>query len=409
MREECLWLCVIGASQSHVPFIQAAKKMGYRTIVFDRNPSTPGAAIADMFCSISTHDTKGILTKCGSLSKQAPLAGVITYSAYTMPLRAVAQVAETFGLCSFSMQAVENITNKERMKQRLCQAQVPTPEWLVTTDLSDAISFLMEYSLPIIVKPISGSMGSSGISLVVEEQQLSSALETASQVSDNNQVLLEKFHQAPEFSVGGIISKGRSTVLAISEKYSLGAAHNFIISGFATDRSSEANTKHSSDAISKSVSKAVEALGINDSFFGADVLLTEQGPLVLEVGLLLDAKIDRLLYFCGVDVYKMLCCVACGLDIEYQERIWSKGCALQFMFADCPGLLTIDSGVKLEALKSGGERWTVEWERHDGDFVQPPRSIADTIGWVIAEGRDRASAYELASNVASDYRFVVRA
>ncbi len=407
MWQESGHFVVVGGSQSHVPFIQAAKNLGYRAVVFDRNPSAPGAAVADMFYPISTHDAKGILAECHHLSQQSPLAGIITYSAYTMPLKVVAQVAEAFGLCSFSRQTVDNITNKARMKKRLHEARVPTPEWIAAGDWNEAVSFLKDYRPPIIVKPASGSMGSTSISMVVEEKQLGRALETAARASEDGQVILEKFYAAPEFSVDGIIGRGRGTVLAVSEKFNLGAAQSFVISGFATGRSSEANTKRSSDAISRAVLKAVAALGINDSFFGADVLLTEQGPLVLEVGLLLDAKIDRLLHFCGVNVYEMLCRVACGLDIEYGDRSWSKGYALKFMFADRPGLLSIESGVELEAGKSREERGTVEWERKNGDLVQPPQSIADTIGWVIAEGKDRASAYELASKLASENRFVV--
>lgn len=401
MRQNRDFFVVVGGSQSHVPFIQVAKDLGYRTVVFDRNPSAPGADIADVFYPISTHDVERILAECHYSSKQATLAGIITYSSYTMPLKVVAKVSEVLGLHSFSTQAVENTTNKARMKQRLSEVGVLTPEWLVTADCDEAVSFLVNCQSPVVVKPSSGSVGSAGISMVSEEKQLWGAFEAASKISEDDLVILEKFYNAREFSVDGIVSRNRGNVLAVSEKFNLGAAHNFVMSGFVTGQSPEMNLKRSTDAIARVVLRAVEALGINDSFFGADVLLTDQGPLVLEVGLLLDAKIDRLLHFCGVNVYEMICRVACGLDIEYEDRGWSRGYALKFMFADRPGLLSIGSKIALETLKTENERWIVEWERQGGDLVWPPESIADIISWVIVEANDRTSAWKRASEIAS--------
>lgn len=408
MRDKNPWLCVIGASQSQVPFIQAANDLGYRTVVFDINPSAPGAALADRFYSISTHDIERILAECRHLSKHDTIAGIITYSIYTMPLNAVAKSSEIFGLRSFSMQAVKNTTNKARMKQRMSERQVTTPEWVVACDWDDALSFLMDYRPPIVVKPASGGMGSMGVSRVREEKQLRAAFEAASKASEDGRIILEKFHDGREFSVGGIVSNNNATVLEVSEKFNLGAAQNFIISGFATGRKSETNFKHSIDEIAEPVLQAVKALDINDSFFGADVLLTDQGPLVLEVGLLLDAKIDRLLFFAGIDVYDMRCKVAVGDEFNIPPSDKSKGYALQFMFADRAGRLSIEKRRVLELADIGNARISVEWERQEGDMVNPPKSVADILGWVMVEAADRQQASSYAEKAAKSGLFRVR-
>lgn len=399
---------VVGGSQSHVPFIEAAKDLGYRTVVFDRNPSAPGAAIVDMFYPISTHDVERILAKCRHLSKHDTIAGIITYSIYTMPLNAVAKSSEIFGLRSFSMQAVKNTTNKARMKQRMSERHVTTPEWVVASDWDDALSFLMDYRPPIVVKPASGGMGSTGVSMVREEKQLRDAFEAASKASDDDLIILEKFYVGREFSVGGIVSNNRATMLEVSEKFNLGATHNFIISGYATGRSSETNLKHSTDVIIEPVLQAVKALDINNSFFGADVLLTDQGPLVLEVGLLLDAKIDRLLFFAGIDVYDMRCKVAVGDEINFQLLDQPKGYALRFMFADRAGRLSIENRLVLELTDIDDARISVEWERHEGDMVNPPKSVADILGWVMVEAADRQQASNYAEKTAKSGLFRVR-
>ena len=53
-------IVIIGGSQSHVPLILAARRLGYKTIVFDQNPIAPGAILANKFFAISTHDIEKI-------------------------------------------------------------------------------------------------------------------------------------------------------------------------------------------------------------------------------------------------------------------------------------------------------------------------------------------------------------
>ena len=69
---------VVSGGKSQLPFIRAANNLGYRAVVFDRTPLAPGAAIADMFYPMSTHDVKRILAECSQLNKKQALASMIS-------------------------------------------------------------------------------------------------------------------------------------------------------------------------------------------------------------------------------------------------------------------------------------------------------------------------------------------
>ena len=399
---------VVGGSQSHVPFIQAAKDLGYRTVIFDRNPSAPGAAIADTFYPISTHDVEGIVTQCCRLHKKQPLAGIVTYSAYTMPLRAVARVAETLGLRAFSLKTVESVTNKVLMKRALSEAQVPMPQWVKTNDCTDATAFLANCQSPIVIKPSVGTMGSIGVSMVTEECDIRTAFGAAAEASQDGSVIVERFHKGREFSVGGIADATKATVLTIAEKFSLGPTQNFTMSGFAMGRISETDEQWSRnvDLILQIALQAVSALDISNSFFTVDLLLSNDGPLVLEVGILLDAKIDRLLCFSGTNAYDMICRVATGQDIEYEEYGHDRGYALKFMFANRHGRLKVNQEPELKtSAASNSQRYNIEWERADGDTVQPPLSIADTLGWILVEYSDTRTSFQEAVKLSQQQLF----
>ncbi len=97
MTGEPPWVCIIGGGKSQVPFIEAARAQGARTLVFDGDPAAPAREIADRFVPISTHDTAGVLEHCEGLD-DGPLSGCFTYSSYEQALVTTAAVVERFGL-----------------------------------------------------------------------------------------------------------------------------------------------------------------------------------------------------------------------------------------------------------------------------------------------------------------------
>ena len=117
MAKDQEWLIFIGGSPSHVPFIEAAKYLGFQTIVFDRDSDCKGAKKSDLYFKISTHDIDQIITKCIEINNTKKITGVMTYSSATEPLLAVAKLCKRLGLPSFSEESVEIATDKSIMKE----------------------------------------------------------------------------------------------------------------------------------------------------------------------------------------------------------------------------------------------------------------------------------------------------
>ena len=398
-------LVVIGGSRSHVPFIEAARRLGYTTVVFDRDPSSPGAALADKFYAISTHDIEGMGRVCERLNRETTLSGIVTYSAYSRPLMAVATLCDRFGLPSFSVESLMFVLDKGEMKKRFEKSGVPCPQ---SVTVGPGEGLLSDCPLPVIVKPRSGTQGSSGVSIVREREAFKDSLDDASRVSEDGFAVIESYCEGRQFSVDGIVGSEDPVIISVSEKFNLGPEANFTISGFATGRVPDADEELTGAmaSICSVAMAAVRSLDITNSFFSVDVILTGNGPVVLECGVLLDAKIDRLLYFAGVDVYGMICRVATGQMVGAVGPCFSGAYALKFMFARREGRLkTVESDGFGPEYK--GRRVAVEWERVTGDPVMPPRSIADTVGWVVTEGNDQGDAYRRACDTAGQVMFRV--
>lgn len=396
------YFVVIGGSSSHEPFVLAAKALGFQVVVFDLNTDCPCAALVDKFFNLSTYDLKGIKDVCEELGGKARIKGIITYSSADKALKNVAELCRDYGLPSFSPEAVEACLDKDKML-RLWEGEVPVPISCAYNDVEAAVKDTkFDGSHSKIVKPSTGTQGSLGVSLVYSKDEFRDAFSKAQALSSDGVVIVEDFCEGRQFSVDGIVIKGEPRILAVSEKFTLGKEGGFVIKGFAAGEPApdDAELSGKLSEIKDTAIKAAHTLGIDNSFFSVDLILTARGAVVIECGVLLDAKIDRLLSFQGTNVYEMICKVASGTEPEGFNELTEKGVALVFVFANRAGKLEL-------AEQQSGDGYLVEWERRGGDTVRPPESIADTIGWVIATGMDQKDAYEKALQISEGLSFKV--
>jgi|GEM_PF-2227413 len=396
-------IVIIGGSQSHVPFIKTAQKMGYYTIVFDRDEECIGSKYSDSYTKISTHDVNQIILKCKELNKRKELKGVMTFSSFTEPLIAVSKTCEVLGLPSFSTKSVKLSCNKMLMKECFIKHSVPTPKYIVAKKIDEAVDFVKNSKKQVILKPSSGSLGSKGVSLINPKSYWIKQFEYAVCMSSDKRVVLEEFYNGREFSVDGIVVGKKTIVLSISEKYNLGVKFNFTMCGFSMGKISDGDRvlKSKIKLILKNAVKAVNSMGITNSFFSVDVLLTDADVLILECGVLLDCKIDRLLNYVGVDVYRMILNIITGNTMAIHQPRYKKGYGLSFLFADKDGHLKTISQNKLDF------EGMIEWNCLDEDIVKPPLSIADAVGWIIVSGDNSRKAYNYSNNLTKKNLFKV--
>ena len=85
-------IMIIGAGQTQVPLIQAARRENYYTIVCDADPNAPGVPLVNEYHKVSTKDRDGLL----KVAIDKKINGIIANSDYAMC--DVAYLANTLGL-----------------------------------------------------------------------------------------------------------------------------------------------------------------------------------------------------------------------------------------------------------------------------------------------------------------------
>jgi carbamoyl-phosphate synthase large subunit len=390
---------IIGGSKSHLPFIEAAKKIGLKTVVFDINDDCVGRQKSDLFYQISIHDTDQIISKCSDIKSFNNIKGIMTYSNNIRALHAVAKISKKMGLPSYSSNSINLASNKVLMKDCFINSGIPTPKAFAARNLEEAIEFFNNLDGSVIMKP-SGSQGSEGVVLATKESDIIDGFDISFKSSLDSNIILEEYHEGREFSIDGIVDGSNIVVLSVSEKFNLGSRSNFIIAGFSMGKINQCDEILLSniDLIKETAKSAVNAMNIKNSFFSVDLLLTINGPIVLEAGVLLDCKIDRLLSFSGVDVYQTYINLICGETPQIKEPVYEEGFAMAFKFSFKDGLLSnLDDSHCPSNTK-------IEWEIDNGDPVYQPRSISDIVCWVIKEGDNSGSAYQAAMDAAKNIK-----
>ena len=207
-------LVIIGANNFQLPLIIKAKELGYETHVFAWEEGSLGKEFADFFYPVSIVAKEEIL----EISKKIKPDGVLSIASDLASIT-VNYLAYHLGLVGNSLKCTEITTDKYLMRKALSEKDLPCPRFFLidknnTTDIP-------QFNYPIIVKPTDRS-GSRGVTKLLNESELPTAIYRALDESFSKRGIIETFIEGREFSVEMISWKGEHEFLQITEKETFG-------------------------------------------------------------------------------------------------------------------------------------------------------------------------------------------
>lgn len=378
-------LMIIGASALQLPAILAAKEMGLYVGVIDYNPDAIGIKYADEYFNVSTIDEQGVYLA----TKEFDADGIITL-ATDMPIRALAYTCEKLGLNGIDYETAIRATDKEMMIKAFENAQVSHP-WYFTID--DINNIPVEIVFPCITKPVDNS-GSRGVMYVDNLLQLKESILYSSQNGRSGKVIVEEFMQGPEVSVEVIVVNKEVNILQITDKLTTGSPH-FVEMGHS-------QPSQLSDEIQKSIrllaKQAIDAIGINNGPVHAEMIITKEGPKMVELGARMGGdKITTHLVplSTGIDMVKATINLALGEEPIIDEK-YCKGATIRYFEAKKGVIKKID-GVDDAFLIQGVQE--ISFSKEIGEEICEIDSSAARIGCVLAQGDTAQDAINIANKV----------
>lgn len=396
-RMKTLWI-VSGGTEA-VPGIQRAKEMGLNVVVSDGDPEAPGFEIADQKVVVSTYDIADTIGAAKKYhSKIHPIDGVICIAA-DVPLT-VASVAEELGLPGISVESACLAIDKLAMKRCFDAADIPIPWFSPVNSIKHLYAIVNERGFPLIIKPVD-SRGARGVLRLTKGVDLDWAFQYAQSYSLSSQVMVEEYLHGPQITTESVLLDGVGFTPGFSERnyeYLDRFAPYIIENGgqFPSELS-----HNDQQAIAQMAVKAAKAMKITTGIAKGDMVLTEEGPKVIEIAARLSGGwfcTDQVPLGTGIDLVGIAIRIALGETIlpEYFVPKFHKGVAIRYFFPK-PG--------RVLQIKNIAQFNNVSWVHKlgffvkPGDIIEPVTDHTKRAGFVITSDKNRNQAVARAHQV----------
>lgn len=273
-------ILILGGGSDQVFMIKTAAEMGIKSIVLDKNPNCLGSKLADHFEPISTRNVAAICEFVDSYQeKNEKIDGVSTMGSDIPHI--VAKVANHMNVPSIPIKAALLATNKYKMKQRFKKFGVSTPAFSLVRKPSDVKMFMNKFGAPVVIKPLSEA-GSRGVFLLTNEKNVDLNFQKSLRYSDDSTILVEKFINGPQISTESIIINNDIYTPGYADRNyeNLEKFLPQIMENGGWVPSQHENIK---EQVEQEISKAANAIGLKTGVIKGDIVIGENGPVVIEI------------------------------------------------------------------------------------------------------------------------------
>ncbi|AJD43856.1 argininosuccinate lyase 2 (plasmid) [Rhizobium gallicum bv. gallicum R602sp] len=261
--------------------MKRAGVLGFEPYLVTRNPSRY-PFLKGVVARVIEAETRDPDEIAGVAANLTSLAGVYSSSDYFV--ESASRVAKAIGLPAASPDAIATCRNKWKQITELQRQSISAPETRLVTSLRDVENILAQAIFPVVVKPVSGS-GSSGVRLCDSAADAVKAFESAKdalldQVDLRSpEILIQQYVEGKEYSAEMIAYDGTLHCLGIIAKHK-GPPPCFVEVGHDFPAPLPQSLLHE---LASFAGGAVSALGLDFGPAHVEFVITDSGPVVIEV------------------------------------------------------------------------------------------------------------------------------
>ena len=383
---------IVGATQTQVPLIETAKRMGYYTIVAGTAGNYPGIAVADEACYVDIRNPQAVLEK----AKELQIDGIAT-CCMDLGVRSVGYVCEKMGLCGLSEHAALLSNQKLAMKEAFEKGGVRSPAFRRVNSEDDLVKAWEELPKPVILKAVD-LQASRGIYVCESLDALREAFGQAMSLTHESFCIVEQFVKGIDIGAQAFVYQGEILfILPHNDEVYTGSANKPIGHSAPLLASDDviAQTKKQSEL-------AIHALGLDNCAVNIDLIKTEDDQVYMieltgRVGATCLPELVSLYY--GIDYYKMILAMAMGDDPReiFNARPGTETAnASRFLMAPKNGIV---KSVSCDI--SGDDIALLELYIKPGDEVHAFEDGKDRIGQAVVTGKTVQGCFHRLDEIAA--------
>lgn len=325
------YFIILGGSKDQRPSIIAAKELGFKTIIFDRDKNAYCRNLTDFFFNISSRDWKKIKKKLllfkgrisGVIAQGSDIPVTVSRIEHFLKIENRVPIKSSF-ICS----------DKFLMKRFFLKNNIPTPRNFSSQKK------IKNNDFPIVIKPNNLS-GSKGVYLCRDKNELKQNLVSTKKLS--SKVIFEKFYEGPQLSTETMIINDKIHTFGFAERnYSdTKTFYPNILENGGVQRSDKL-TKYKLK-IDVYIKKIVKLLKIKNGIIKGDIVIYKNKVYFIEIALRLsggDFSETLIPKTTGINFIKCAIKNAASLEItnkELKEKPRKKQVyyANRYFFSDC--------------------------------------------------------------------------
>ena len=388
----------VGAGRHQRRAIEQARRRGLRVVAVDRNADAPGLAAADVAEVVDFQDVPGVI----EVGRRHRVDGVMTVSA-DRAVPTVAAVAQELGLPGIGTEVAHLMTHKIAMRRRFAEEGVPQPRFAAARDIHGAHAAAAAVGFPAVMKP-ADSGGQRGVFRLESIDDLEAHMHVALAESAGGETVLERFHEGLELNGIVIARDGELDVVTLSDRlrppgigFGVGWIHVYPATVYGDTL----------DEAERVAMHATKALGLRDGIAFPQLLVTDEGVLVIEVAARIPGgqMADLVRHAVGVDLVEVALRQALGEAVPDEIAVprFQQPLAIRF-FTASPGPLPTGRVVRigpLDPVLAAPGVVQAETYLQEGETIRPVRLDGDRRGYVIALGETSVEALERAEAAAA--------
>lgn len=266
------------------PYIQAAQKLNLDVLVVSQGKYSLVSEVA-AGVHVDFGDLDQALKQISVAINKYPVTGIVGTDDLSVTLAST--IGKTLGLPHNPPEAALLSRRKDLARAQLKESGLPVPDH-TRIHLDRYKEDIGRVHYPCVIKPVSLS-GSRGVIRADNDRQFLEACERISAILSREQhlpeeerkyALVEEFISGPEFAVEGLLRNGNLQVLALFDKPDPLEGPYFEETYYITPSRLE---PHLQEVITRCVSDACAAYGLQEGPVHAEVRLHEQTPYIMEV------------------------------------------------------------------------------------------------------------------------------
>jgi len=388
-------LLVVGAGIEQTQIIKTAQAMGCEVIAIDESINAVGFKFSDYSYAINTKNVVDINTIANKHEIDAIITSIET------GVKTTSIIAKKNKLKGIDKYTADILTNKYKLKEVFKNHSIATPLSFIAHNFNETIKAIKNIGYPVILKP-SDNAGARGVMKVNNFQDINNAYKYATENTKLDFIIVEEFLNGHELGCEALILNNKVKHIFLTDKIKTKPPY-MVVMGHIMPANIPLKLH---DNIEKLINNAVWAVGVNTGLVNFDIIISNKGPYIIDMGARLGGNYLPLLVYLssGINTYKEAIKIALGLEPNFEKK-QNNHSAIIYLEPEEGQVININNHQKI--LQNEG-LILLDIKIKLGDYINKISHLSHRVGYFVVNAPNLDDLKKIITNVENNLNIITK-